>query len=674
MLLVPLTSKHVSMPHNLHALMFSKTSKGLSRFVDKWGWESNLFTCHCARSCRGESVSHCNSSSEPLVAWTSRADNWKWAKPTDRKQLEICSAPPDMVHLCVSISNDGVRLESVQKGSPSTPRNRKKTLVDMATLRRQMRSRTGSSRQDRGSCSSTASCPVFSGPYSDHEEDPPLRRQSSPLLKGSLSSLQNSASESLKGSVPSLQGSVPCLQGSLPSLRGSQASFKEPVSNLKGSISRMKRRSLGSLENSSPILSERSISPSIQSRNGSSSDDDNSWDTNSWSSGATCLRRTPVKQDPPDELGESGEKSYNTKQEPDTTVDEPEIIYQNLIFARPAAKTDSKEGLKRTFIPLKKDAETQSFTSSQHWDKNPTSASSKHWDKNTDDRRKFSQFLNEVSFRVLKPNNGPSQQQMSLRHRYPSPPPPPPSTPSHSTLTAALHSPPSHLPPAAAATNLWYSPTNSNLQTIKECALKENNSCAHHWSKTLPSCKILEPGDVLQKVESLTHRQHDLELCTKLQARSSSGRLYLETDIDRVRQLDELVSNDSLGKERNKKELAKSMEREKEMEKRRETPWERERGAERGKKTEKGTEKPCWDKDKRKERGRAKEKKVPLNSYDHSAPPVPPPPQIISGGQSNPCPTFTWSEGFPRLSYRSTSLPRPVNMTVSRTVTTWLSM
>lgn len=662
----------MSMGYDLHASMLTETSKGLSWFVDKWVSESNLFTCHCALSCRGESVSHCNSSSAPLVAWTSRADDWKWAKPADRKQLEICSTPRDMVHLCVSISDDGVRLESVQKGCPNTPRNRKKKLIDMATLRHQMRSRTGSSRQDRGSCSSTASCPVFSGPYSDHEEDPPLRRQSSPLLKGSLSSLQNSASESLKGSVSSLQGSDPCLPGSLPSLRGSLASFKEPQSNLKGSISRLKRQSLGSLDNSSPILSERSISPSLQSRNGSSSDDDNSWDTNSWSSGATCLRRTPVKQDPPDELGESGEKSYNTNQEPDNSMDEPEIIYQNLIFTRPAAKTDSKEGLKRTFVPLKKDAETRGFASSS-LSKNPVSAPSQHWDKNTEHRRKFSQFLNEVSFRVLKTNIRPPQQHMMLRHHYPSPPPP--STPFHSLLTTALHSPPPHRPPVPAATNLWYSPTNSNLQTIKECASKEVNNSIHHWSKTLPSCKILEPGDVLQKVtvESLAHPEHDLELCTKLQAQSSTGRLYLETDIDRVRQLDELVSNGSLGKERNKKEL-ETVEREKEREKRRETLWERDRGAGRGTRCEKGSEKRCWEKDKRKERGREKEKKAVLNSYEHSAPPLPPPPQIIASRQSNPCPTFSWAEGFPRLSYRSTSLPRPVNVTVSTTVTTWSSM
>lgn len=535
----------------------------------------------------------------------------------------------------------------------------------MATLQRQTRSRTGSSRQDRGSCSSTASCPVFSGTYSDQEEDPPLRGQSSPLLKGSLSSLQNSVSKSLQGSVSSLQGPVPCLQGSLPSLSGPLTVFREPLGSLKGSTSRMKRLSLGSLDNSSPIPSERSISPSLQSRNGSSSDDDNSWDTNSWSSGATCLRRTPIKQDPADI---PGEKSHDTNQEPDTPTDEPEIIYQNLILARPAAKSASKGGVKRTFVPLKKDAETQSLTSC-NLSKNPASVSSQNWDKNPDDKRRFSQFLNEVSFRVLNTNNGSLQQQMSLRYGYPTPPP---STPSHPSLTNVLHSPPSRLPPAPSAAKLWYSPTNFNLQPIKESVSKEMNSSIHHWCRKLPSWKVLEPGDVLQKVkgESLAHPEHDLELCTKLQAQCSTGRLYLETDIDRVRQLDKRASNDSLGKERNKKGPETSVEREKEREKRRESLWDRDRGTEKGKKAEKGTEKPCWDKDKRRERGREKEKKIVLNSYDHSAPPLPPPPQTISSGRSNACPTLSWSEEFPRTSYRSTSLPRPVNMTVSTTVIT----
>lgn len=627
-----------------------------------------------------------------LVASTIGADNWDWVKPEDRKTSEISATLPDMVHLCVSISDDGLRLESVQKGSPKSVRRGKKT-NDMATLRRQPRSRTSSTRQDRGSCSSTASCPVFSGPYSDQEEDPPLRRQSSPLLKGSLSSLRDSSST--KVSLSSLQGSIPSLQGSLPSLQGSLTSFQGSLPNLSGAVSRLKRRSLGSLDNScpspspSPSPSERSTSPVLQSGNGSSSDDDGSWDTNSWSSGATCLLRTPVKQDSTEASGESDGKPCTTDQASGTKIAEPEIIYQNLIFSRPAAKAESKDDSppERASTVLRKDVGTQSI-SSLCPSKNTTAASCHQRDEKTEDRRKFSQFLNEVTCRVLKTNGGPPQQKSTLRHRHSSPPPPPPSTPSHPPPAATLHSvpinqppPPPPPPPSASATNLWYSPTSANLQTIKEYDSKDIATSIHQWSKTLPSCKVLEPGDVLRKVkgESYSYQEHDLEQCTKIQAQPSTGRLYLETDIDRVRRLDDLVANGTLGKERNEKGLEKGMERGKEKEnriqwerngglamekgkereKRKENPWERDRGAQKGKERDKGRETPCWDKDRRKERGREKEKKVALGSYE------PLPSQSASSGRSNPCPVFSWPEGFPRMSYRSTSLPRPVNITVS---------
>lgn len=572
-----------------------------------------------------------------------------------------------MVHLCVTISNDGLRLESVQKGSSKTTRSRGRKAIEMATLRRQPRSRAASTRQDRGSCSSTASCPVFSGPYSDQEEDPPIRRQSSPLLKGSLSNIHNSICPSPKGSLSSLQGSVTSLQGSLPSLQEPLPSYQGSLPNLRESVSRLKRRSLGSLDNSNHCLSERSTSPSLQSGNGSSSDDDGSWDTNSWSSGATCLLRTPVKQDSNETSGESGGKPCTTEQA------EPEIIYQNLIFSHPAATTESKADCapERTPTALKKDVGTQSVSSSCL---SKNSATSYQKDNKTEERRKFSQFLNEVTCRVLKTNGGPPQQQSTLRHRHASPPPPPPSTPSHPPLTTTLHSIPAVTPPSASATNMWYSPTSSNLQTIKEYDSKDITSSIHQWSKTLPSCKILEPGDELMKVkgESHSYPEHDLELCTKIQAQPSTGRLYLETDIDRVRRLDELVANGTLGKERSEKGLEKGKERGKEKknknlwerngglgvekgkerEKRKESPWERDRGGEKGK------ERP-WEKDRITERGREKEKKVAIPSYEH------PSSQVASSGRSNPCPVFSWPEGYPRMSYRSTSLPRPVNITVS---------
>lgn len=197
---------------------------------------------------------------------------------------------------------------------------------------------------------------------------------------------------------------------------------------------------------------------------------------------------------------------------------------------------------------------------------------------------------------------------------------------------------------------------------------------------TLPSCKILESEDVLREVreESHSYPEHDLELCTKIQAQPSTGRLYLETDIDRVRQLDELAANGTLGKEKNGKGLEKGMERGKEKEnripweknghlgvekgkereKRKESPWERVRRTEQGKEKDKGRERPCQEKDRKMERGREKEKKVVFTSYE---------PQSTSSGRSNQHPVFSWPEGYPRMSYRSTSLPRPVNITVSTT-------
>lgn len=614
----------------------------------------------------GKSVSPYHGLVTLLVDCTSRADNLNWPKRTEDKKapLEICSTVPGMVHLCVSISDDGPRLESVQKGFPKSMRKRGKEVMDIATLRRQPRSRTASTRQDRGSCSSTASCPVFSGPYSDQEEDPPLRRQSSPLLKGSLSNLPNSVNESPKSSLSSLHRSIPSLQGSLPSLRESLPSFKDSLCSLGGSISRTKRQSLVSLDNPSPSPSDRSISPSLLSRNGSSSDDDGSWDTNSWSSGATCLLRTPVKQD---SKGASGgtEKSCTTKQMSAAAVDEPEVIYQNLIFTRPASKAEGRGACSSasTAAVLKKDAETPGLSLSSLGKNTPVVGR----EKKPEDRRKFSQFLNEVSVRVLKSSNGTPKQQATLRHRYPSPPPPPPSTPSHPPLATSLHSLASipNLPPlsSSSASNLWYSPTNSNLQTIEECDSKDITNSIQQWSKTLPSCKVLEPEELLRKVKGdiHSHPERDSEPCVKIQTQKpSSGRLYLETDIDRVRRIDELVANGTLGKERAEKGLEKCAERGREREKRKESLWERDRGVEKGKKNEKGSEKPSWEKDRRMERGREKEKKVTLSGYN----PPPPPPSTL-GGRSNPCPVFTWPEGYPKMSYRSTSLPRAVNMTVS---------
>lgn len=164
------------------------------------------------------------------------------------------------------------------------------------------------------------------------------------------------------------------------------------------------------------------------------------------------------------------------------------------------------------------------------------------------------------------------------------------------------------------------------------------------------------------KGESHSYPEYNLELCKRNLPQPSTGRLYLETDIDRVRQLDKLVANGTPGNERNEKVLEKCVERGKEREKRKDRVGERDRGPENGKKGNTGGEKPCWEKDRRLERGREKEKKMIHTSFEHLLP------QSISAGHSNPCPVFSWPEGLPRMSYRSTSMPRPVNMNVSRIV------
>ncbi|XP_077415238.1 uncharacterized protein begain isoform X2 [Vanacampus margaritifer] len=546
-----------------------------------------------------------------------------------------------MVHLCVSISDDGVRLESIKKRSPE-PARRRTNKTTMTTLERQPRSRKASTRQDRGSCSSTASCPIFSGPYSDQEEDPPLRRQSSPLIKASLSSLHK-ATKPTKRHSSGIQGSTTSLQGSLPSLQGSLPNFSFSLPRLKGSLSRMRRRSLSSLDNSSPGPSERSASPGLHSGIGSSSDDDGSWDTNSWSSGATCLLRTSSKQDGAEK---SGGILCNAEQATTSAEAEPEIIYQNLIFTCPASKTEVKVDLEKTNTVQKNDAGTPSANSPCP-NKEASAVSTPHEEKKKEDRRKFSQFLNEVTGRVLKSNHGPSQQQSTLRHRHPSPTTAPP-TQSQPPL-GLLHSTPTNLP---APTSSWCSLTSSNLQTINENDSKDITSSIHQWSKTLPSCKVLEPADMLRKikVESPSYRERGMELCTKIQSQASTGRLYLETDIDRVRQLDELMANGTLIKDRNEKHPEKVLERGREREDR--SPWEKNGvlAAEKRKETDQGSE-PLWEKEKD---GKEKETKVIRNSYE---------PKSASGGRSDPCPVFKWPEGFPRMSYRSISLPRAVNIT-----------
>lgn len=90
----------------------------------------------------------------------------------------------------------------------------------------------------------------------------------------------------------------------------------------------------------------------------------------------------------------------------------------------------------------------------------------------------------------------------------------------------------------------------------------------------------------------------------------------------------------------------------KERDKRRENTWE-DREDEKGKEKDKRREMPSWEKDGQMERGREKVKKMAL------------PPQSPLSERSNLCPVFSWPEGYARMSFRSTSLPRPLTITVS---------
>lgn len=102
------------------------------------------------------------------------------------------------------------------------------------------------------------------------------------------------------------------------------------------------------------------------------------------------------------------------------------------------------------------------------------------------------------------------------------------------------------------------------------------------------------------------------------------------------------------------------MEKEKEREKRKEASWERDRGGEKRRERDRKREKLCWEKVRWSERGREKEKKVIPTCYES------PYPHLAASGRNNPCPVFSWPEQqFPRMSYRSTSLPRPLNVAVS---------
>ncbi|KAJ3613247.1 hypothetical protein NHX12_019497 [Muraenolepis orangiensis] len=595
-----------------------------------------------------------------------------------------------MVHLCVSISDEGLRLESVLKESPRQPRDCKKKAIGMATSWNQhSRNAMASSRQDRGSCSSTASCPVFAA-EGHQEDDPPLCRRSPHLLKTTLSSLNHWTPTSLNGSLASLQGSqtsprwgaLSAARGALPSRKGSLTGLQSSIAKLKGSILGLRRQSLGSLENSSSLSSSNEGSSSSNLRSGSSSEEDGSWDTNSWSSGVTCLLRNPAQQQSGDvlQVNSSSTGKGQVEQMSDSAGSEPENVYQNLTFSRPVVEPKGVRASQSTYSLLKKKTQSM-FSSSNTPSVSPTALNLRR----AENRLKFSQFLNEVTCRVLKSKEGCPQLSSTLRNGYRSQSPPPPSTPP--PLLPPLPPIPTRATRARTiqppqSLGMWRSPTTADLKMIHEEDSMDLVGSIHRWSKSLPSCRVLEPADVPRKVrgEGYSYPEHDLAQCTKIQTQPSTGRLYLETDIDRVRRLDELAVNGGLRTEMQERVTGKPGEgEEKEREKKRETLWEK--SGRKADKADKGKEKRAKPKeilsesDRRKERetdkvaerpmerekgapgererGREKQKKVVHDGYE-----PPPSPQTNPNGRRSPSPDLCWPEEFPSMSYRSAFLPR----------------
>nr|XP_021322925.1 uncharacterized protein LOC101883656 isoform X1 [Danio rerio] len=370
----------------------------------------------------------------------------------------------------------------------------------VSTLKRQPK--MVSSRQERGSCSSTVSCPVFSGSQSDLDEEPAPRCPSScstPTLhrpgstaslkastsslqrnaKGSLTSLKSfpsstalqsssfsihSSSPSLRSSNPIIRNSNPSLQSFNPSLRSSNASIRNSNPSIRSSNPSL-HSSNPSIHSSNPSLrssnpSLRSSSPSLHSSSISSSEDD-SWDTNSWSSGATCLLRSSIKQHS-QEVFRVGFGS------------DSEAVFQNS-DSGPGSVSGSEQREPADPAHVNRRDSVSSAASTVSTD----------LEQEIEEKLKFSQFLDEVTCRVLNP---------ACLQAF--------GAPIRPSMTSSLQS----------LSGPWF----GSRESQKPVSMSK-------WSKCMPSCKILDASESLRRT----------------QEQSSLGRTYLETDIDRVRREDE---------------------------------------------------------------------------------------------------------------------------------------
>lgn len=335
-----------------------------------------------------------------------------------------------------------------------------------------LRLKTPLTRLDRGSCSASASCLVFSGWHSDSEEDPaPQSSFSSPT---SLNNLHESGSTSTpKGSMGSLKISASSLNDESPTL----GDFKEV------SLPSALQDSMTSLCSSSPSI--RSSSSSLRSGNSSEND---SWETNSWSSGATCLLRSSIKQHSK-EVFRDRAGSFN-RQQPESDSETGSQKLENTQMSRRKAETQKRAQK----VPMERKDSEQSQTSSQC--SSLTSANASQVEKKIEAKLQFSKFLDEVSCRVLDPKSwhafdvGPQKEDQSQPVYQ---------------VNRPAYSPVSSQQIFQA--NLWLS-----LPTRKSNASRSANK----WKTCVPNCRLLDTDALIKKKDSV----------------KEPGRLYLETDRD----------------------------------------------------------------------------------------------------------------------------------------------
>lgn len=369
----------------------------------------------------------------------------------------------------------------MQKGSPKPGQG----ITVKRSISTQPQLKTSFNRQDCGSCSSIASCPVFLAWQSDPEEDPFPHCSpslSSPTLQGSLSNLhgpgpilsQKESAVSLKNSVSSLENSLHHLKGSLSNLK-KYPSSSSALKSLKHSLS-----SVAPSSHSSSI-SLRSSSSSVQSR---SSNEDDSWDTNSWSSGATCLLRSSIKQHSEEVFRVRASSGSRPKSASDSEAD-----HQNLDRQRSERKSESQKPSEKRSMERKINEESQN---SSHF----STAVSAHFEEKIEAKLKFSQFLNEVTCRVLDPE---SLQAFSKTHQKEASVPILPSSLANVFHSSPLSSQQSRLN-SSSHVDLNGDPPPSCWEPKKSNTVPP----VTQWKKCVPSCKGVDTAETPRKTNKET--------------------------------------------------------------------------------------------------------------------------------------------------------------------------